>query len=78
MVDSIELKCERVKQRKSAKYMAHLIGKSTGAYYQKEKGAAAFTSDEIVAIANDMNFDIGKTNQIFFCNKLPNGNQEEA
>ena len=74
MVNTLELKCERIRQRKSIGYMANVIGKSYPSYQKKENGFVDFSQDEIVKLAKDLGLNLERTNYIFFANKLPSGN----
>lgn len=58
--------------------MADLINKSYSTYQKKENGDIAFTQDEIVTIANDLQMNLLRTNCVFFSNKLPNGNSVQG
>lgn len=69
-----ELKAERVRQGKTRKYMACLIKKGVDTYTKKENGKVKFTTDEVVTVANDLDFTFDKFNDIFFDGKLPYGN----
>lgn len=45
-MNAIELKCARIRHRKSTKEMAQVIGKSVGAYTLRERGVSPVTLEE--------------------------------
>lgn len=70
MINTLALKGKRVSQGKTQAYMGALIGVNTGTYSCKERGTTELSPEEIVLIANDLNFTIYELNDIFFDGNL--------
>lgn len=70
-MNSIELKVARVRKGKSRGDIARLIGKSRNAYAKKESGGSAFTDEEKLAIAEELDLTAEQFDDIFFDGKLP-------
>ena len=64
------LKAERFKQGKDGYYMSKLLGITYSMYSKKERGCAAFSTEEIIQIANDMKLTLTQVNAIFFESRL--------
>ncbi len=65
-----DIKVFRVANRKTQEQMANIIGCSTNAYIQKEKGRVDFTVNEIKIVKAYFNLDVNQTWNIFFNSKL--------
>ena len=77
LVNTNELKAERIRQGKDAKYMDRVINKGNGLYGKKERGAVVLFPDEMLAITIDLALSAEKFNLIFFDNKLPFSKSQE-
>ena len=66
MGNLIMLKAERVKHGLTQKEMAEIIGCSTPAYNQKEKGRRKFSQDEISVIVRRLGLSGEMIKAIFF------------
>lgn len=60
-----ELRGQRIRQGKSAGYMAKVIGKSEKTYRNKESGICKWEYGEVRAIQKDMGFSTEQTDFIF-------------
>lgn len=69
-MNSRELKAERLKQNKSVKYMADLIGKDPSSYRKKERGEVSFSIPEMVTISNDLRLSPARFSAVFCDSKL--------
>ena len=64
------IKIFRIANNMTQEQLANVIGCSTNAYIQKEKGRVDFTVNEIIIIKKYFNLSIEKTWSIFFESKL--------
>lgn len=71
-MDSLKLEFARREKGKSPKDMAQAIGKTENSYRKKERGEVAFSDDDKIIIANELDLTLSQVNEIFFDGKLPN------
>lgn len=71
-MDSLKLEFARREKGKSPKDMAQAIGKAETSYRKKERGEVAFSDDDKIIIANELDLTLSQVNEIFFDGKLPN------
>ena len=71
-MDSLKLEFARRDKGKSPKDMAQAIGKTENSYRKKERGEVAFSDDDKIIIANELDLTLSQVNEIFFDGKLPN------
>lgn len=71
-MNSLKLEFARRDKDRSREDMARVIGKSVNGYNKKERGEVAFSDEEKIAVAKDLNLSLEQVNEIFFDGKLPN------
>ncbi len=71
-MDSLKLEFARRAKGKSRGDMAKAIGKSLNGYNKKERGEVAFSDDEKVVVAKELDLTLEQVSEIFFDGKLPN------
>lgn len=71
MMDCTELKCARIRRRKSTTEMANAIGKSDSAWNQRERGETAIPLEEVAPICNELSLTEDEVISIFFDGILP-------
>lgn len=71
MVDCMELKCARIRHRKSSAHMGRVIGKSEAAWTKRERGELRVSLDEVALISKELDLDESEFCTIFFDGKLP-------
>lgn len=70
-MDCTELKCARIRRKKSTSEMAHAIGKSDAAWNQRERGETAVALDEVAPISRELGLTEDEFIAIFFDGNLP-------
>ncbi len=57
MVDCMELKCARIRRKKSSAHMGRVIGKSEASWTKRERGELRVSLDEVIPISKDLDLD---------------------
>lgn len=70
-MDCTELKCARIRRKKSTADMARLIGKSDAAWNQRERGETEVSLKEAGDIGRELDLTEGEFIAIFFDGELP-------
>lgn len=70
-MDCTELKCARIRRRKSTSEMANAIGKSDSAWNQRERGETAVALEEVAPISRELDLSEDEFIAIFFDGNLP-------
>ncbi len=76
MVNCTELKCARIRRKKSTTEMAKAIGKSDSAWNQRERGETAVSLEESGIIGRELRLTAEEFFAIFFDGNLPFRNHE--
>ncbi len=71
MVDCMELKCARIRRKKSSAHMGCVIGKSEASWTKRERGELRVSLDEVIPISEELDLDEKEFCAIFFDGKLP-------
>jgi len=67
----MELKCARIRHRKSSAHMGRVIGKSEAAWTKRERGELRVSLDEVALISKELDLDEREFCTIFFDGQLP-------
>ncbi len=70
-MDCMELKCARIRRKKSSARMGRVIGKSEAAWTKRERGELRVSLDEVIPISKELDLDEKEFCAIFFDGKLP-------
>ena len=70
-MESLKLEFARREKGKTKKDMADAIGKSETSYAKKERGEVAFSDDEKITVAKELELTLEQVGDIFFDGKLP-------
>ena len=71
-MNSLKLEFARRAKGKSPQDQAEAIGKTENSYRKKERGEVAFSDDEKVIVARELELNLEQVSEIFFDGKLPN------
>ena len=69
-MNTLALKGKRTSQGKNQTYMGTLLCVTTSCYSAKELGKIGFTTEDIIAISNDLGLSYSEIDYIFFDGKL--------
>lgn len=76
-MNAIELRCARLRHRKSAKEMAQAIGKSVNTYNLKECGQRTVTLTEACVLSNALELSEAEFITVFFDGVVPYRKEDE-